>query len=225
MNILHTRLNSRILLAMGLCASITGCSYMPWLSAHDTNLDTPLKKAKVQHIELNYSRDFMHDLLGVPQITNSTPAGFKSGLSYERYQYATAEIQVLYNNNNVVAYTLRNYNPRKPELKRRYRWWGGDDKWQFGKSSFAEIGQRHEIDNDYKKEQYRCRIEQSKLDQAGTHQVWFSSFHANWQAKDKPTALLNLDMNAICPEQAKEHKSCLSQLKNYVCVLGKDSLG
>lgn len=225
--------NKTMIILMILTLLTSGCSLLPWADG-STNLsiDTPLKKPQPKHLELGYSREFLHDQLGVPQIARSAQDWFGSPLRYERYQYRNSEIQVLYQNNDVVAYTLRNYNPRQPELKRTFRFSLAEDKWLFAKSRFDQRSTRSRIDADYVTGSYRCRIEQTDLPSApispslgNTQQVWFSTFHANWQPSDKPTAVMMLDTSRVCPSSGKAERDCLQQLKRYICVLGKDGIG
>ena len=220
-----------------LILTLSGCSLLPWTmdSSESSDIATPFKTPKLKHIELGYSREFMHDQLGVPQISRSAQDWLGSRLNYERYQYANSEIQVLYQNNDVVAYTLRNYNPRRPELKRAYHFSTTDDKWLFGKSTFDARSTRSRIDPDYQTGAYRCRIEQTDLTsnrsntEDGNHpQAWFSTFHANWQPSDKPTAIMMVNTDQVCPNNTvdgKAQKACLNDLKRYLCVLGKDGIG
>lgn len=217
---------------------LSGCSMLPWSeSTSSFTFETPLKKPKPKHIHLGYSQQFMHEQLGVPQILRSAQTWFEQPLQYERYQYQQSEIQVLYANNDVVAYTLRNYQPRKPELKRSFRFSMTEDKWVFGKSTFQDRLNRSRIDDDFKTAEYRCRIEQTDLNatkpqrnehkpmQGSDLQVWFSSYHANWQPTARPTAVMMLDTSRICPSSGKAERACLQQLNRYICVLGKDGIG
>lgn len=216
-------------IALAICGTIV------LVVAHSKKDDKDNWKSESVIKRLNHgvSKEYIRARIGVPLISRSVSneLGLRP-VTYERYGDNEAEIQILYMNDELIGYVLRNFQPNK-SIKRSFRINGKE--WTFGQSNFGDIGITPVLYKDRElKGKSICKIEKHYFGNPGGYQDYYfsSSLSDDIEPSEAPAAmvpnsLMVIQSDEICPEREDRDQSeeCNESLLRLVCTYGEDSLG
>ena len=191
--------------------------------------------SSVNELKSGITKDYVRNILGAPAYSMKIPQiKGDSAIQYDRYTDGkTAEVQVLYKDDQLAGFVLRNYSDTK--LTRSFA--TGHQDWVFGKSRFrdSESDALETFQGQVGKSV--CRMEQQYFGNAGGYQNYYMSYwltNSNSAQADPrsmtPNALLVTNPDNLCavPEglDSKDEeirsKACGEILRDLVCTYGED---
>ncbi|ROL75571.1 hypothetical protein [Pseudomonas vranovensis] len=185
-------------------------------------------EAAIAALENGLDRGYLHSVLGPPKRSSerSEDFGLTTPVVYDWYFDAERELQLLYKDDVLLGYVLRNLDGE--EFSRKI--WTGVKSWVLGESRFDEVGEdAQSVDERLHFRTSICRVEKYYFGAAAGSQDYYlskrmTSGSQELSATEKPTALLVVNTDSFCEEDDEREASeeCVAMLKGLVCTYGDD---